>query len=140
MQYRRILHAGAASALGIALCFLGNAQASQTPSGFHSSASTLSTQAPQITPWQQLSVHSGDTLSSLFMDVCATLSQSHVLLALGHKTQVLNDIHPGDILSIRKTPSGLLDELRYPISPTRTLKVIRSGGKLVASVEKQPTQ
>ncbi|WP_324997745.1 M23 family metallopeptidase [Salinisphaera sp.] len=98
------------------------------------------TTTSQITPWQQLTVHSGDTLSGVFARAGLGASQWRALLNLDTSTDALRHIHPGDTLNIRKTPAGKLAELRYRLGPIKTLHVNREGSKLRAKIEKRATQ
>lgn len=163
MQHKRVLRAGAAGALGVTLCFCGGAQAASgktestgirasskqrtdleiQPLGAHqmqaAKALGLIT-TPQITPWQQIRVRSGDTLSGVFSRVGLSASQWRTLLNLGSSTDALRHIHPGDTLDIRKTPTGKLAELRYRLSPIKTLHISRQGKALQARIEKRATQ
>lgn len=163
MQNKRVLRAGAAGALGVTLCFCGGAQAASGKSESTSmrasskqhadleiqplgadqmqAAEALGlTTTPQITPWQQVKVRSGDTLSGAFSRAGLEASQWHALLDLDDSTEALRHIHPGDTLDIRKTPTGQLAELRYRLSPIKTLHVDRQGSKFQARIEKRATQ
>ncbi|WP_423822983.1 peptidoglycan DD-metalloendopeptidase family protein [Salinisphaera sp. SPP-AMP-43] len=162
MQHRRMLRAGAAGALGVSLCFCGSLQAApKTTIGSIRTAGTDPselaiqplganqmqaatalglTSTPQITPWQQIDVHSGDSLSGLFAQEGLGASQWRALLALGDKTQVLRNLQPGDTLDIRKTPTGELAELRYRLNSLKTLTVNRDGQGFMAAIDQRPTQ
>lgn len=163
MQHKRVLRAGAAGALGVSLCFCGGAQAAPAKAestGLRASskqrmdmeiqplaanqmqaAKALGlTTTPQITPWEQVDVHAGDTLSGVFARAGLGASQWRALLHLGRKTDALRHIHPGDTLDIRKTPTGKLAELRYRLSSIKTLHINRHGTGFQASIEKRATQ
>lgn len=163
MQHKRVLRTGAAGALGVTLCFCGGAQAAPgkpeatviRASDKQSSdlriqplaadqmqtAKALGlTTTPQITPWQQIKVRSGDTLSGVFARAGLGASQWRQLLDLGPSTDALRHIHPGDTLDIRKTPTGKLGELRYRLNSIKTLHVNRTSGALQARIEKRATQ
>lgn len=163
MQHKRVLRAGATGALGVTLCFCGGAQAAATKpenTGIRASSKQRAdlqiaplganqmqaakalglTTTPQITPWEQVKVRPGDTLSGVFSQAGLGASQWRQLLALGDTTDALRHIRPGDTLDIRKTPSGKLGELRYRLSSIKTLHVNRQGAKLQARIEKRATQ
>ncbi|MGB7756562.1 MAG: peptidoglycan DD-metalloendopeptidase family protein [Salinisphaera sp.] len=163
MQQKRMLRAGATGALGVTLCFCGAAQAAPSKSegtGIRASSkqsADLQIQplaadqmqaakalglitTPQITPWQQITVRSGDTLSGVFARAGLGASQWQQLLNLGQSTDALRHIHPGDTLEIRKTPTGKLAELRYRLNSIKTLHVNRAGGGLQARIEQRATQ
>lgn len=164
MQNKRVLRAGAAGALGVTLCFCGGAQAApaktEGTTGLRASSKQRTdlkiqplnanqmqaakalglTTTPQITPWQQVTVRAGDTLSGLFARAGIDASQWRALLAQGKAAAPLRHLHPGDKLEIRKTPTGELAELRYQLDSIKTLKVDRHGAQLQARIEQQPTQ
>ena len=104
MQNKRVLRAGAAGALGVSLCICGGTQAAPTKTegtGLRASSKQRTdleiqplnadqmqaakalglTTTPQITPWQQITVRAGDTLSGLFARAGLGGSQWRALLA-----------------------------------------------------------
>lgn len=163
MQKKRVLRAGAAGALGVTLCFCGLAQAgpgksentgvgasSKLPAELQIGALGTDqiqvgkalglTTTPRITPWHKISIRSGNTLSGVFSRAGLGASQWRQLLDLGSSTETLRQLHPGDVVEIRKTPTGNLAELRYRLDSIRTLHVKRVHGKLQATVEQRATQ
>lgn len=168
MQHKRVIRAGAAGALGISLCFCNTALASSATklakpydsavlaanldlTGLAYEALDISPvlnpklptlagdDTPKITPWKQIKVKKGDTLSGVFSRAGLDSSQWQHLLRLGHSTQALRHLHAGDTLDIRKTPSGELAELRYQVSSLETLHINRHGSGFQARTHKQPT-
>lgn len=97
------------------------------------------TTTPQITPWEQITVRGGDTLSGVFKRAGLPAS-AWVALLHQPSAQVLKRLHPGDILHFRKTPTGQLSELRFKIDRLRTLSVNRDRRGLVAMIDHRPTQ
>lgn len=164
MQHKNILRAGTSSAFWVGLFLFTSAQASplqqDTPTVAHASpaeltsssgslsplsSQTASSQAtqhakpPQITPWHQVTVHSGDTLSGLFSRIGLGASQWAAVMKLGGDANALLHLQPGDTLDIRKTPTGELAQLVYPINNVKTLQVTRIGEQLKARISKPQT-
>lgn len=167
MQASRMLQAGIAGVLSLSFCVPGLAGAATvaapgsglasshgpaTPGQDHAmqiqplrddqmqAADALGlTTTPQITPWETLHVHRGDTLSGVFARAGLGASTWADLLGL-KDTQALKRLHPGDVLHIRKTPTGRLGELRFTLDRLRTLAVSRQNGQLVAHIDERPTQ
>ncbi len=80
----------------------------------------------QITPWVQIEVESGDTLSALFQQAGLVPGQWSDLLAIGESIDPLRALRPGDHFELRKTPDGRLAALRYPLNPIDTLVITRT--------------
>ncbi|WP_158583572.1 peptidoglycan DD-metalloendopeptidase family protein [Salinisphaera sp. Q1T1-3] len=167
MQGNRMLRAGAASALSLSLCVsvasaappaaqpgvgLGSARSSAMTDNDHemrieplqdnqmqAAAALGLTTTPQITPWEQITIHRGDTLSGALARIGLGSSTWRPLLSL-QDTRALRHLRPGDTLNIRKTPTGQLAELRYKLDSVRTLTVNRDGDRLQAAIAHVPTQ
>lgn len=167
MQGISILRTGRIGALGLSLCFsVAGATTPDMPEtpfgmglGIHTApdanhemrieplganqmqaADALGlTTTPQITPWEEIRVHRGDTLSGVFARVGLDARTWRPLLALDHTT-ALRRLRPGEVIHIRKTPTGQLAELRFKLDRVRTLHVNRHGRHLQARVDSLPTQ
>ncbi|GAB3670876.1 M23 family metallopeptidase [Salinisphaera aquimarina] len=88
--------------------------------------------SPQITPWREITVTPGDSLSRVFQRAGLRAKEWIALLALGDKVAPLKTLKAGETLAIRKTPDGRLSDLRYRLDAVDTLAVSRdvtSGGK-----------
>lgn len=168
MHHRQVLRPAAAGALGIFLCLCGSAQSAPAQtSGQSEGQATERLQAnrfdgalrltdrlshsarhagahgaktSKITPWQQITVKPGDSLSGVFAKAGLGASQWRDLLAFEDKTQSLRTLRPGEKLDIRKTPDGRLAELRYRINKLNTLLANRDGDHLSAHIQKAQTQ
>ena len=169
MHHRQVLRAGTAGAIGVSLCFCFSAQGAsgQTTHAARDGkrqehkdnsrfdgALKLTNERPhhvkktaalgldtsKITPWRQITVQPGDSLSRVFARADLGASEWMGLLALKDKTRALNTLRPGDKLEIRKTVDGRLAELRFDINALDTLMVNRDGDKLVAHIQKVPTE
>ena len=86
----------------------------------------LAKSAPEITPWQEITVAPGDSLSKLFSRAGLPAREWVALLDLGEKVKPLEKLRPGDTLELRKTTSGHLAELRFKLNSVDTLSVSRS--------------
>ena len=167
MRIMRTRCTGLAGALGLSLCMattLGHATPGQPGVGLASARNQATagpdhemrikpladnqmqaadalglTTTPQIPPWEQLTVRRGDTLSGVFAR--ADLP-ARAWAALIHQpsARALKQLHPGDVLHYRKTPTGELAELRFKIDRLRTLSVHRRRNGLVAAIDHRPTQ
>lgn len=89
---------------------------------------------PQITPWQSITVDSGDSLSRIFKHAGLVAKQWAPLLDLGDTVDPLRQLQPGDTLTIRKTPDNRLAALRFPIDAVDTLSITRRGEQLHADI------
>jgi murein DD-endopeptidase MepM/ murein hydrolase activator NlpD len=87
----------------------------------------LAKSAPEITPWQQITVESGDSLSKIFARAGLPAREWVALLDLGDKVNPLEKLRPGDTLELRKTTGGRLAELRFELNAVDTLSISRSG-------------
>ncbi|MDA3920233.1 MAG: peptidoglycan DD-metalloendopeptidase family protein [Salinisphaera sp.] len=83
-----------------------------------------------VSAWQKVVVKRGDTLSRIFERKRLPANAWHSVVALGDRTGVLKDIHPGDIIDISQDASGQLVGLRYKPDTGRTLLVNRVDGHL----------
>lgn len=90
-------------------------------------------------PWTSLTVAPGDSLSVLFERAEVPASDWMSLLKLDGEVNALRQLHPGDVIRIRKTADGHLAALEYRLDPLKTLHVERSGGQFESSVVKAPT-
>lgn len=90
--------------------------------------------------WINLQVHSGDSLSSLFHRAGLDATQWMTVLKLGGQVDALRHLRVGDTLKIRKTQSGKLVALEFPLTSLKRLQVIRFGHNLEASVETTPAR
>lgn len=168
MHHRQVLRAASAGALGVSLCLCGSIPgALARTSGQSESQPTEHPQAnrfdgalqltehlprsteqaeghgqetSKITPWHQITVEPGDSLSGVFAKAGLAASQWRALLAFEDKTQSLRSLRPGDKLDIRKTPDGRLAELRYRIDSLDTLLVNRDGDHLSAHIQQEKTE
>lgn len=168
MHHRQVLRAGAAGAIGVSLCLCGSAQSAPAQKTGQQDAKrakphqanrfdgalSLTDRLPRavhhdkghgldtskITPWHQITVESGDSLSGVFAKAGLGASQWRALLAFKDKTQSLRTLRPGEKLDIRKTTDGRLAELRYKIDELDTLQVNRDGDHLSAHIQKARTE
>ena len=107
----------------------------------------LAKSAPEITPWLEVTVKSGDSLSRVFERVGLPARELMALLALGDIVAPLKRLRPGDTLELRKTTDGRLAELRFELDAIKTLSITRSGveseagaGALNAQIVRLQTQ
>jgi murein DD-endopeptidase MepM/ murein hydrolase activator NlpD len=114
------------------LAFLPRAHAGTLPIGLVSAA------LAHAGPWHTYPVELGDTLVTVFKRAGLDSSQWLQVLRLGSKADALRHIRTGDVLRIRKTPSGKLAALSYPLNRLETLQIFRFGDHLDASVKKKP--
>ena len=87
----------------------------------------LAKSAPEITPWREITVESGDSLSRIFARVGLPARELMALVALGDTVDPLKRLRPGNILELRKTTDGRLAELRFKLDAIDTLSVARTG-------------
>ena len=87
----------------------------------------LAKSAPEITPWRQITVEPGDSLSKIFSRAGLPAREWVDLLALGETVKPLERLRPGDTLELRKTTGGRLAELRFKLNAVDTLSVSRTG-------------
>ena len=80
--------------------------------------------------WVDLTVKSGDSLSTLFERAKIKPNQVFELLALKDEVKPLLKIRPDDQISVASDGEGQLQGLRYEIDHTRYLSVWRSDGGL----------
>lgn len=88
-----------------------------------------------ITPWVNVQVNSGDTLSGLFSRVGLAASQWRALLKLGDSVDALRNLRSGETFHLRKTPDGRLAALHFSLSPANLLVVHRTAHGLAAEIE-----
>lgn len=107
----------------------------------------LAKSAPEITPWREVTVESGDSLSRIFERVGLPARELMALVGLGDIVAPLKRLRPGDTLELRKTTDGRLAELRFELDAIRTLSITRAGldaegspGALHAEVTRLQTQ
>ena len=107
----------------------------------------LAKSAPEITPWLEVTVKSGDSLSRVFERVGLPALELMALLALGDTVAPLKRLRPGDTLELRKTTDGRLAELRFELDAIKTLSITSSGveseagaGALNAQIVRLQTQ
>ncbi|MES1927012.1 peptidoglycan DD-metalloendopeptidase family protein [Salinisphaera sp. T31B1] len=99
--------------------------------------------APQITPWQTMTVEPGDSLSRLFARANLPAREWVDLLKLGDPVEPLETLRAGETVEIRKTPGGRLAELQYSLGPVDTLAVRRTASgddALVADIIQRQTE
>jgi len=77
-------------------------------------------------PWEQMTVKSGDSLSTLFRRHKLSPSDLDTIIKLGPETNSLKKIFPGQSLGFRKAATAELEALKYEISPLQTLYVYRT--------------
>ena len=68
-------------------------------------------------------VRHGDSLAVLFKRAGFSAQTLHKLVNTNSETRKLTKIHPGEVLSFAKTPSGELSHLKYALTKTDTLLV-----------------
>lgn len=103
--------------------------------------------APEITPWEKITVESGDSLSKIFARAGLPAREWVALLKLGEIVEPLTSLRPGDTLELRQTIDGRLAELRFQLDAVDTLSVSRTGlndqtpaGELTAEIVHLDTQ
>lgn len=156
MQWLKILRAGSHGALGVGLFVcIGGAHANPFSHGSntgahmsaYNSASTLENHgspplaaqfdpdqpqallaksAPEITPWREFTVQSGDSLSRIFARAGLPARELMALLDLGEKVDPLKKLRLGDTLELRKTTRGRVAELRFKLNAVDTLSISRT--------------
>lgn len=134
MRCNSLMRAGTIGALGVGLLIgstgIVNAQTSQASQASGSGnvdEPAPAADAPQITPWQTVTVRPGDSLSRIFARAGLESREWASLLQIGATVEPLKILQAGETLTLRKTPGGRLMELRYPIDALETLKVVRRG-------------
>jgi murein DD-endopeptidase MepM/ murein hydrolase activator NlpD len=100
-------------------------------------------QTPPASPWVNVTIKSGQTLSSIFNDQDLPVADWVKLLQLGGDARRLKLLKTGDQLHLRKGPEGL-QELTYALDEARTLQVSRTDTgfeaiTLAAEIERRPT-
>ncbi len=88
----------------------------------------------QITPWVQINVEPGDTLSALFQQAGLAADEWSDLPAPGKQVDPLRRLRPGDYFELRKTPDSQLAALRFPLNPVDTLVVTRTQAGLRSKI------
>ncbi len=94
--------------------------------------------APEIDPWEHITVKKGDTLSTIFSRL-EIHSQLHNITSLPEIKKLLKSIRPGDRLQILKD-NGALAELIYHKSETERVHVKRDGDGYAASKISDPIE
>ena len=89
----------------------------------------------RISPWQDIKVEYGNTLSGIFSSAGLNADQWRALLKLDEAAKVLKRLHPGDKLRLRKAPDGRLAVLQFEITPHKTLVVRRTHNGLAAKIK-----
>lgn len=82
--------------------------------------------------WQDLTVKSGDSLSTLFDKAKITPDQLIELMQLGKDTRALTRLHPGDVIQVETNSNGQLLALNYELDSMRYLQVTRNDDGLKA--------
>jgi len=95
---------------------------------------TTDAQPLPITRRHNLTVQPGDSLSGLFSQAGLRPREWADVLKLGRQVAPLENLDPGDVLEIRKTPDGELAELRFDLDAVDTLSVHRDDDGLKADV------
>ncbi|MES1950187.1 peptidase, M23/M37 family protein [Salinisphaera sp. S4-8] len=87
----------------------------------------LAKSAPEITPWREITVAPGDSLSRIFERAGLPARELMALVGLGDIVDPLKRLRPGNTLELRKTTDGRLAELRFKLNAVDTLSIARSG-------------
>lgn len=87
---------------------------------------------PEATDWTQLTVTSGQTLSSIFNSVGLSTQDWMQVTALGGDSGKLLRVRAGDRMDFRII-GGELRELNYPFDETHTLNIRRTGKRFEAA-------
>lgn len=82
--------------------------------------------------WQEFTVKSGDSLSTLFKRAKLKPQQLDEVMKSGGPVKKLTKIFPKDIIRVLTDDQGDLQALRYEINPETYLMVERENGELVA--------
>ena len=82
--------------------------------------------------WQEFTVKSGDSLSTLFKRAKLKPQQLDEVMKSGGPVKKLTKIFPKDIIRVLTDDQGDLQALRYEIDPETYLMVERENGELVA--------
>lgn len=98
---------------------------------------------PAASPWVNVKVKQGQTLSSIFDAHGLPVMDWVALVKLGGDANRLKMLRTGDTLHLRKGPEGL-QELTYALDEARTLQVSRTDAgfeaiTLAADIERRPT-
>ncbi len=94
--------------------------------------------APEIDPWEHITVKKGDTLSTIFSRL-EIHSQLHAIASLPEIKALVKTIRPGDRIQILKD-NGQLAELIYHKSRTERVHVKRNGDGYMAEKISDPIE
>src|SRR5690625_1059337 len=79
------------------------------------------------TPWKQVRVHSGQTLSDIFQSLGLGFSDVQRTLDAADQSSVLRNIHPGDTFAFQIGKHGQLEALRFELAVLASLERERAG-------------
>ncbi|WP_337842630.1 peptidoglycan DD-metalloendopeptidase family protein [Rheinheimera sp.] len=85
--------------------------------------------------WVTVEVKKGDNLSSVFKKANLDQTVMRDVLSLGKEVKTLTRIFPGEQIEFGLNNQGLLQEIRYPVSNLKTLRVTRHGDNKFAAEE-----
>jgi murein DD-endopeptidase MepM/ murein hydrolase activator NlpD len=88
-----------------------------------------------IDQWDTVTVHSGQTLDTIFRKQGFSVSQLHKILALSKETRGLTKIRPGETFDFRKDENGNLVQMRYALDEARYLLVRDENGVPSAEIQ-----
>ncbi len=96
------------------------------PDGDEADHKGSSTEPPgdwAVDQWDTVTVHSGQTLDTIFRKQGFSASLLHKILALSNETKGLTKIRPGETFEFRKDANGNLMQMRYALDESRYLLV-----------------
>lgn len=88
--------------------------------------------------WQNATIRSGDTLSTLFKRNNLSLSDLHTIMQLPVASDVLRRVLPGRQLSFSLDEQGQLQAIRYEQDALNSLVIQRQNGEFVARQDSKP--
>ncbi|MFN2308419.1 MAG: OapA family protein [Gammaproteobacteria bacterium] len=97
------------------------------------SAPGVTQQAMTGGDWKQAVVSKGDNLALIFSRSGVHAADLHKVMTLGAAVNTLKRIHPGQVVHLRTSADGRLQELRYEESPTLGLHVQRVDDRFTAT-------
>jgi len=87
------------------------------------------------TPWKQVRVHSGQTLSDIFQSLGLGFSDVQRTLDAADQSSVLRSIHPGDTFAFQIGKHGQLEALRFDADPSHRVTLHYDGASVTRTVK-----
>lgn len=92
------------------------------------------------TAWKEITVKKGQTLSSIFDDMGLSQTLLYKIIHINKDAKSLTKIYPGAILAFAFDNDGSFAQLKYPISETEELYVLKNDKELSTKIVTHETE